>query len=216
MRKSFIAIGVASLVASAAGAALVEVKINGEVEFNQIRTGALAKTIVPAGSATQIRFLLNSDDYLNDPDGLPTRGYTIDQSSFQATFGSVTLGLQNPFPPGATPMFVLRNNDPAVDGFFLSTGTAYPFPLPMTEDGFFGKFGCNFSVGYTGATLSSLNIIDAFGQYDYTGLTNFYWSTDDGGNDAMGMVFENMTIADVPAPATLLGLAPLAMFRRRR
>ncbi len=200
-----------------AGAAIFQVDICGDIYHNGIRIGGpLDRANVPAGSKAVIHFVLCSILYLNDPDGLPTRGYTIDQGSFTATYGSVTVGIQNPFPAGQTSMFVLRDNDPAVDGFFLSTGTAYPFPAPTSEPGALGQFGVYYAVGYVGNTLSSLNIADAVGTHDYTGLTNFGFSTDDGENDAMGIDFNHMVIASIPAPSTLALMLPVTLVRRRR
>ncbi len=215
MRQGFAVFGIASALAASAGATIVQVQINGTVDYNVIRTGSIDKTVVHSGDAVSISFRLDSTQYMNDPDGLPTRGYFIDEPSFAATYNGVTLGLESPFSAG-TPMFVLRNNDPAVDGFFLSTGTAWDVPLPMNEAGLAGQLGCHFAVGYDGETLSSLNIVDAVGSYDYTGLTNFYFSTDDSGFDPMGINFDSMTISVVPAPATLALLAPLGLLRRRR
>lgn len=217
MKKVLVTAGLASFLSAAAGAAVFQVDIYGDIYYNGIRNGGpLDRTNVPAGSKAVIHFLLDSNLYLNDPNGLPTRGYTIDQSSFTATYNGVAVGIQNPFPAGQTPMFVLRNNDPAVDGFFLSTGTAYPWPIPTSEPGFFGQFGVYFTVGYVGNTLSTLNIADAVGTYDFTGLTSFGFSTDDGGNDAMGIDFNHMIISQIPAPATLAVMLPLTLVRRRR
>ncbi|MBX3380385.1 MAG: hypothetical protein KF805_09825 [Phycisphaeraceae bacterium] len=217
MRQVLVSAGLASMLSLAAGAAIFQVEIHGDIYYNGIRNGGpLDRTYVPAGSKAVISFQLDSNLYLNDPDGLPTRGYTINQGSFTATYGSVTVGIQNPFPAGQTPMFVLRNNDPAVDGFFLSTGTAYPFPVPTSEPGAFGQFGVYYTVGYEGNTLSSLNIADAVGFYDFTGLTSFGFATDDGGNDAMGIDFNHMVISAIPAPSTLAMVLPLTLVRRRR
>jgi len=215
MRQFLASAAAISCLAGAASATLVEVNIYGTVEYNQIRFGPLDRAIVPSGSSVAIRFVLDSNAFMNDPDGLPTRGYFIDPSTFTATFGGVTVGMQNPYTDGM-PMFVLRDNDPAVDGFFFSTGTAYPSPLATTEPGQLGPFGVNFKVTYENEPLSSLDILGAIGTYGYGGLTSFNFTTDDGGNDAMGLEFGSMTIAAIPAPATLGMLIPLAFVRRRR
>ncbi|MCC6426113.1 MAG: hypothetical protein IT435_04760 [Phycisphaerales bacterium] len=215
MNKS-IAVAVVSMLAGIASAGTYQVEINGTVEYNQIRGSAIDRAIITAGAPVTWSFLLDSGAYMNDPDGLPTRGYFIDKDSFTATFDTVSIGLQNPFPDGQIPMFVLRNNDPAVDGFFLSTGTAWDVPLPTTEAGFFGQLGCHFAVGYEGDLLSSLDIAGAVGTHAYDGLTSFYFSMDDGGMDPMWINFDSMSITAVPSAGTLALLAPLAMLRRRR
>jgi hypothetical protein len=97
----------------------------------------------------------------------PTRGYVIAEDQFTLTLGPVTVGLQDPFPAGQQPFFVLRDNDPAVDGFFVSTNVDFPNGLPLDEPGGldpFFRLGCE--LGYTGDTLSSLDILDALGVYD--------------------------------------------------
>lgn len=210
----------AAIAASAgiANAETVQVSIFGTVGYNMVREGVLNRTDVPGGSSVVISFLLDSNQYMNDPDGLPTRGYFVNQSSFAATFNGITVGMQNPFPDGQTPMFVVRDNDPAVDGFFLSTGTAWPAPLPTTAEGAFGPLGTYFMSSYDGNMLSSLDILGAVGTWDYTGMSLFGFNVDDGGFEAMGLDFERMTIAVVPAPSALALIAPLGLvaLRRRR
>lgn len=217
MKTRVAALVIALSMVAGASASIVQVQVNGTVEYNQIKTGVLSKTAVPANSPTQITFLLDSTQFMNDPNGLPTRGYFLNPAAFSAKFNNTVVGLENPYTAG-TPMFVLRNNDPAVDGFFLSNGTAYDVPVNMNVQGFFGAFGRHFKVTYLGNTLSSLDITSAVGHYDYTGLTSFYDSVDDGGNDAMGIAFSSMDITLVPAPGMLsiAGAMGLAALRRRR
>ncbi len=191
----------------------VEVTVTGEVEFNQINSGILG--MANSGDAAVMTFMLDSNNFL-DSMNFPTRGYEIDQASFSLTIGGNPIGLQNPFPAGQTPYFVLRNNDPAVDGFFLANNLDFPNGVPVNQTGQFGQFLDNFSVGYTGDTLSSLDILDAAGTYDFGGLTNFNWTIDDGPFNAMGLIFSQMTITVIPAPATLALLAPLGFGTRRR
>ncbi|MCA9286908.1 MAG: hypothetical protein KDA22_16920, partial [Phycisphaerales bacterium] len=203
--KSFIALTAAALLSSSASAALVTVNIYGEVEFNQVSFGDFGN--VNPGDAALISFMVDSDVFM-DSGSFPTRGYEIIQSSFTLTLGSVTAGLQNPYPAGMTPYFVLRNNDPAVDGFFLSSG-GVDFPNGVSTDvpgGVDPFFGADFSVSYSGDTLDSLDILDALGTYDFTGLGSFYYAVTDGPFDAMGMIFDHMEI--VPAPAALAVLVP--------
>lgn len=214
MSKTLIIVTLATA-AAAAAATPVLVEINGQVWGNQINDGTLG-TVNPGETAT-IAFLLDSDAFLNSA-SFPTRGYEIDLPSFNLSFsGGASIGLS---PALAGPAyFVLRDNDPAVDGFFLSLGTDLPVPLDLDQTGVFGNFGVAFSVGYTGDTLNSLDILDAAGSYDFTGLTNFGMGVDDGPFESvLGIDFTSMTITVVPAPsgAALLGLGGLVAIRRRR
>ena len=127
-----LAIGVFSAVAcalvpsSSAHAATVYVLIQGTVEYNQFVSGTFAG--VPAGAPVVMRIKLDSTQFLNDPNGLPTRGYRFDYTKFAMTAGGVTAYLT---PSVTTAYFVLRNNDPHVDGMFISTGTANDVELPL-------------------------------------------------------------------------------------
>lgn len=216
MKTILSAAALAVCAAAGANAAVVQVSIHGQIDYNVINSGPLNNGDVPGGSDVTWSFLLDSTQYMNDPDGLPTRGYFIDQSSFKATFNGVTIGLQNPFPDGQLPMFVLRDNDPAVDGFFLSTGTAWSAALPTSLDGRFGPLGTYFLSTYENNPLSSLDILGAVGTYNFDGLTVFGFRLEDGPFAPMEIVFDHMTIAEIPAPATLGVLAPLALVGRRR
>lgn len=209
-----------SAAASLASAATVTVTIQGEVEYNQITPNSpIGRTTVTSGSPAAMTFLLDSNNYA-DSSMFPVRGYSIDQSSFVLTLNGVQVALENPYPAGQTPYFAIRNNDPAVDGFFLTSNVDAGFPegVPTDETGFFGQFHDNFYVTYEGFTLPSLNILDALGNYDYTNLTVFHWTMDDGefGPEAMGLIFTNMSITPEPTTLALVGIGLLAVRRRRR
>jgi Dockerin type I domain len=173
-----------------AAAETVHVTVNGTVEYSSPVSGPLAP--VNPGQPATIAFTVDSDTFVNNPT-FPTRGYPIQNASFSNGLGPVTLTLKNPFP--GTPYFVIRNNDPAVDGFVLSTGLSLPAPLPLNVQGAFGPFGAGFYVTYTGNTLPSLNILDALGTYEYAGLTVFYWTIQDGPVEPVGMIFESITLS---------------------
>ena len=66
-------------------------------------------------------------------------GYLIDKTSWALAFESGTASLQNPY-SGPNPMFVLRDNDPAVDGFLVSTSVDFPQGVPLAIAGIFGPF----------------------------------------------------------------------------
>ncbi len=94
--------------------------------------------------------------------------------------------------------------------------TAFPTGVPLDETGGFGQFVSNFLVTYGGATLSSLDIVDAVGTYAFTGLTVFNWTVSDSPFDPLLVVFEQMTISVVPEPSTLVLLGGSALLLRRR
>ena len=203
---------------SSSNADIFNITITGEVEFNGISASPLGDA--NTGDDVEIFFQVDANNFLNGT--FPTRGYEIILDSFVMQLGAVTIGLQDPFPAAETPYFVIRNNDPAVDGFFLANNPdAFPNGVPLDQTGSFGQFRIVYSTTYGGDTLPSLDIADAVGFYDFTGLTVFTMTITDGPFDAMGMVFTNMTIESanaVPEPgaAALLVAFGLIGLRRRR
>lgn len=185
------AILLAMVFSPATNAELYNITILGEVEFNQVNSGALGN--VMAGDTAVIELQVDATNFV-DSANFPTRGYVIE--TFQLSFlAAAIVELQNPFPPGQTPYFVLRDNDPAVDGFFVSRSIEVPIGVPLNQTGIFGQFVNDFSVTYGGAELDSLSIEDAAGNYDFTGLSVFNWTINDGAFNPVGMIFSEMIIS---------------------
>jgi len=197
MKVAMMLVVVAAIAAIPAQAETVRVEVTGFVEYSQVNFGIFAD--VNANDLVTLYFEVDSDVFLNSS-YYPTRGYAIDLASYSLTLGSVSVGLQDPYPAGNTPYFVLRDNDPAVDGFFTADNNVdWPYPqLPLSEWGRLDIFRNSYEVGYDGDTLSSLDILDAVGSYDYDGLTNYYFTVIDGWFDAIGLWWQTMTISRVP------------------
>jgi len=176
-----------------AAATPVSVTVTGTVEYNQVTIGEFAS--VSPGDPVTLSFMVDSDNFL-DSASFPTRGYVINEASFLLTMGPASALLYSPFP--GTPYFVLRDNDPAVDGFFLSTGTDFPVGLQLDEPAngagtrFFKSY---FNVSYDGSLLSSLDILDAIGTYGFGGLNVFGFWVEDLSFQPIGFIFESLTIA---------------------
>lgn len=213
--RSLLTIAALGAAAATAAATPILVEIQGEVWGNQIPSGILGG--VTPGEGVTVSFLLDSDDFL-DSASFPTRGYAVDLGSFQVAFsGGASIGLAPDFAGPA--YFVVRDNDPAVDGFFFSVGTDFPTGFDLDQVGSFGNFAFDFSVTYLGDTLGSLDIVGAEGDYDYDGLTSFNMGIGDGPFESvLGIDFVSMSITVIPAPssAALLALGAFAGVRRRR
>lgn len=199
------------LVVAPAQAETVEVHVSCDpVVFNGIGSPPLGD--VNTGELVELSFSVDSNNFI---DGVPgdVRSYEIDQSSLSLKFsGGVEVGLLDPFPAGQTPYFSLVDGFPVSDGFFVSTSTVSPGGVPLEQD----PYNLNLDLGYDGATLSSLNILDALGTYDFDGLTRFgfnLWSIFPD-NVNMDIEFVQMTI--VPEPGTFALLAPLGIWLLRR
>lgn len=205
MKKLMAVILFAFVVSLPVQAGLVRVEISGAVEFNQVRAPAsFNRDIVRSGNPVLVSFLVDSAIF-TDSSFFPTRGYDVIQDSYTLTFdaatGPVIEPLAVPNPTGYTPYFVIRNNDPGVDGFFVSTGSVdFPFDyLWIDEPGRLAPFfQQTFEVTYPQDRLPSLDIYDAVGTYDYDGLSSYYFTMLDGFADAMEIAYAQMTISRVP------------------
>jgi hypothetical protein len=171
---------------------VVEVVATGTVEFNQVNPAPLGN--VMPGDPVTMRFTVDSNTF-TDGATFPVRGYDIDQASFTLELGTTTMTLQAPFPAGQTPYFSIRNDDPAVDGFFVSTNIEFPVGVPINQTGIFEQFLNDYSVTYSDDPLDSLDILDALGSYDFTGLSVFNWTINDGPFNPVGIVFVQLTIS---------------------
>lgn len=198
LRRSIAATLVAWLTATVPLAAQeFEVRWHGHVEYNQITSGALAA--VHANDPVLITLRVDAANFINSPT-FPTRGYPAVAGTYAYQIGSVALGLQNPYPAVPPPMLVLRNDDPAVDGFLLSTNVDVPLGIPLDQTGIFGALEAYTYVTYGGTTLSSLDVANAVGTYDFTGLSVFGFAIQDGPFDPVGLIFDKLEIAPFVPP----------------
>jgi hypothetical protein len=196
-----------------AHATAVHVEVTGVVDYNVIKGDMRG---VPSGAPVSMGFDVDSNDFVDSP-SYPTRGYRIDLGSFAMTVGGVNVPIDNP-QPDADAFFVLRNDDPAVDGFFISSGNVdYNFPVSVHIPGLAPAHELDFSRTFTGTTtLSSLNILDAVGHYGFENMSSYLWTIGRFGNPGAEYVPESITISAVPEPATLalMGLGALVVLRR--
>jgi len=201
MKHLLVLITALTLLASVSLADIVSVEFIGSVEWNQINQGIFAD--VNSGDPVYASFTLDSDIWEPSPNGYGVRGYPIDVTSFDLTIGSVgPVHLVNPQPNGETSYFNIRNDDPVADGLFISNQLEWDNLLPKLDvpGGLDPFFSFIWSIGYTGDTFSSLDIMDCLGTYDFTGLTSFYTGVKDSWADPIGIVPE-MTIISSPSVA---------------
>jgi hypothetical protein len=188
-----------------AHAGLVQIEITGTVDFNQVRPPtSFSRDVVHSGDPVTVSFQVDSTNFVNSS-SYPTRGYVVIPGSYSLRFdtatGPVVVPFPSPYPFGGTPFFVVRNNDPHVDGFFVSTDSVdYPFDYLWVDE--VGRLAPYFQqtleLSYPEDRLPSLDIYDAAGTYDYDGLSTFYFSMLDGFADAMYLNYTQMTISRVP------------------
>lgn len=217
MSRTLLAAFVAASVGAAAHADQVQVSVTGTVVSRASNLGQPLSGVA-IGDTGVMSFVVDSDVFV---DGIPgdVRSYAITQPSFSLSFqpSGVSVGLLDPFPAGETPYFSLVDGFPASDGFFVSTSTVSPGGVPISQT----PLQVNLDLGYSASTLSSLNILDAIGTYDFDGLTRFGYNIWQAfpDNVRLDMEFSSMTIAVIPAPSSLAlpaMLGVVAAGRRRR
>lgn len=196
---AFAALALASAAPALANGTPVRVTVTGTVEYNLVSAPPLGNA--DDGDPVELSFLVYSGDFVDSP-SFPVRGYRIDRTSFRLEAGSATLALQSPWPAAEELYFSIRDDDPAVDGFMVTRNVASPTGSPLNQNGGFGPLVNDFYVTYGGSTLSSLDILAAVGTYDFTGLTVFNWTVDDGPVNPTGFLFEKLAIEALPAGPT--------------
>lgn len=193
-------------VAGVASADTVTVTATGQVLFNGITPAPLGS--VGAGELATMTLTVDSNIFA---DGIPgdVRGYNI--STFDLSFsGGTSVGLMDPY--AGTPYFSIVDGFPISDGFFVSSSNVSPGGVELSQAGY--QF--SLDLGYVGSTLGSLDITDAYGTYDFTGLTRFGMSIWRIVPDNIVMEIDFVQLTIVPTPASLLVLAGLGISGNRR
>lgn len=202
---------------TAARADTIHVRIGGEVDYNVIG-GQLSG--IPSGAPVSMEFDVDADAYKNSR-SYPTRGYVVDIASFDLDIDGVHIPLDAP--RRGDVYFVLRNDDPKVDGFFLSTGQVNAdSPLTVHVPGLAPAHQLDFLRTFdTDTIFPSLDIHDAIGHYGFEHMSSYLWSLGQGAPGAE-FVVETIDITAVPEPASVLmlgvgalGLVPVLRRRRR-
>lgn len=206
--------GLAMGISMNAAAQLVQVDVVGSVDFGGVPSGQWSDAA--SGDSVVMSFQVDAANFV-DSTNFPVRGYELIQPSFTLTIGGDTAGLA-PSQPFGSPYFVIRNDDPAVDGFFLGTNIdGFPNGVATDEPAAFDPtFSAIFSATYEGTRLDSLDIVDAVGSYDFTGLSVFNWGLEDGPFQPMGFIFDSWSISIVPAPGALALVPMMGLAARRR
>ena len=190
---------------SIASAATVKVKILASVDYCVI-SGALAP--VPDGAPVVMEFNVDSTNFLNSA-SYPTRGYAVDLTSFSLSVGGVNVPIVNPQSPQC--WFVLRDNDPAVDGFFISRGgVEVPFYWQVNIPGLTAVHELDFSRGFNnGSPFSSLDILGELGFYDFSNMASYQFTIGRFGNPGAEFVYESIELSQVVTSADLSGTLTL-------
>ena len=142
---------------------------------------------------------MDASDYQNNP-VYPTRGYPILADSFRLVVGDASVGLLQPLP--TMPYFVLRNNDPRVDGFFI--GTNLHSDNEILLDIGVANYGVAFKRTFSSPdVLPSLDILQAQGTYHSELMSSYNWTVEFGENSTpLGINYESITVALAPPQST--------------
>ena len=190
--------------AACTNAETVRVVVTGEVESNGFTSGTFSG--IGSGAPVTMTIDLDSTNFL-DSAALPgrTRGYRFYASSFSLQIGAVSTTLT----PSAVGYFVVRNDDPRVDGFFISQGTDIDtmVPLQMTPT----NYGIAFSRTFNNPlpppaldpTLPSVNILDAIGTWGLDNISSYNFTVER--NEIitpMILAYQTITISLLPSCPT--------------
>jgi hypothetical protein len=188
----------------------VRVVVTGVVENNAFTSGTFAG--VPVGAPVTLTIDLDSTNYL-DSAALPgrVRGYRFTPATCELRVGSVVTTLRAS--PQSPAYFVIRNDDPRADGFFISQGTDIDshIPLQMTPNNYGIAFLRTFGnipptpPGGPDPTLTSVNLLGALGSWAYDNLSVYNFAIQLG-EFSVPMIFEYRTISlrliTCPSPAS--------------
>lgn len=159
----------------AAGQALAQdiyrVKVTGVVENNAFVSGAFAG--IPAGSVANTVFDVDSSSFL-DSAAFPgrVRAYNLVPGSLKFTMGNVTVGER----AGFNRRFAIRNNDPGVDGVYLTQGLEIDTQIPLAI-GTTQAFGVAFSRTFNTATVwPSVDIAGAVGTWAFENISSYNYT----------------------------------------
>jgi len=210
MRPTVLPLALAAACGMSHAAIDVRVVIEGVVERNDFVSGTFMA--VRPNDPVRIQIDLDSQNFLNSPN-LPgrTRGYRFGPSNFTMTVGPVTTGLRSNV---AAAYFVMRNNDPGVDGFFISTGTDIDVGIPLNMIP--NNYGIAFLRTFSSNTIfSSLDILPACRAYGFEFMSSYNFTVELGEfSTPLIFVYEKITLTQCaavtqsPAPAQACGGEP--------
>jgi len=199
MKSLLIALSL-TLFAGIAGAEMVSVEIVCTVDYNQARNGILVD--VQSGDVATATFMVDSENYI-DSTSYGVRSYIVDPATFSLTVGSVgPIPMVVPQPDNATVYFVVRESDPAVDGFFLSVIQEWPWVFPSLDiAGTIAPFmGYHYEVDYANHVLPTKDITQLAGTYQRTDMERYYCSVNDDWADVLGLIYQMTVITTQTVP----------------
>lgn len=222
MKFGMLQIAVIALILAAAQptqAEIIRVEIRGTVEFNVFVNGPLAQPAVQPGDVAVVAFYLDSTDYLDSP--LPTcrtRGYRMLDGSFSLRIGDVDIAQVADLPANQRPYFLLRDNDPGVDGVLFANSqticaqTDAPVPIDLP-----GASGAPFSLGFSrtfddpnspDTVFNSLNIEENEGYWGFEWMSSYDFGVNGGGGTPLGIVYDWFSITQLSPPEVTQPPAP--------
>jgi hypothetical protein len=205
-------------ITASAQADWVKAKFKGEVSSNDFKNGLFGD--VDNGDKAKLKLFFNTDNYVENGKG-NKRGYMIDWAESSLKLGSLNIDLASGLPEDDS-FFVLKDKKGSKkDAFYLSTSIGSPGTLMLGDAESDDVFTIDFSAKFEdGKALKSANIMKALGKHKAKDMKKVNWSfsLDQGGGDEVNVDFDKVKFktVNVPAPAAILGFAPIVLLSRRR
>ena len=145
---------------------------------------------LPTVTPCRLEIILDSNNYLDNP-AYPVRGYIFGPNDLTMTIGSVTV---NARASETTNYFCIRNNDPAVDGVFISKGTGYDVEIPLAIVP--NNYGVGFLRTFLGTTtFPSTDILQCTGNWAYENISSYNFGIQRGeGSVPLGIWYDSFSI----------------------
>jgi hypothetical protein len=164
----------------------------GHIEYNQFLPGSTfyGQPGLPAITPCRLQINLDSNNFENNP-VYPVRGYIFGPNDLTMTIGSVTVPARA---SETTNYFCIRNNDPHVDGVFISKGTGYDTEIPLAIVP--NNYGVGFLRTFTSETVfPSLDILECTGNWAYEYISSYNFGIQRGeGSVPLGIWYDSFSI----------------------
>ncbi|MFT3683582.1 MAG: GC-type dockerin domain-anchored protein [Phycisphaerales bacterium] len=178
--------------ASVAGATPVRFVALGHVEYNQFFSNATfyGQAGLPTITPCRLEIVVDSNNFL-DNTMYPVRGYVFGANDITMTIGTVSVHARS---TETVNYLCIRNNDPHVDGVFISKGNGFDTEIPLAIVP--NNYGVGFLRTFTSETVfPSTDILQCTGSWAYESMSSYNFGIQRGeGSVPLGIWYDSFSI----------------------